>query len=206
MKTEIKSFGPIVCGINSDSLHSYKEGIISQNSNVSRVNHYVVVYGWGASEGVNYWSVKNSWGPAWGEKGYFRVERGKNLLGIEGRCYWANFIDTWTDDIRNKTVPNELFLTPKISYSIPKYLIPSRNYQTPSSCESSGAFSIIQMIGDRQSILSQGKSVVLLSAQALLNCGVGKCSKEATPSDILIFIEKYGLPEEGCQTYQAQTP
>lgn len=56
-------------------------------------------------------------------------------------------------------------------------LLPSRNYRSPNSCEASTAFSIIQMIADRQSILTAGKQKTILSAQALLNCGVGKCSK-----------------------------
>ena len=47
----------------------------------------------------------NSWGPAWGEKGHFRIERGNNILGIEDRCYWMGPQDTWTNDLRNKTVP-----------------------------------------------------------------------------------------------------
>lgn len=33
--------------------------------------------------------VRNSWGTAFGELGFFRVELGKNLLGIEGPVAWA---------------------------------------------------------------------------------------------------------------------
>lgn len=65
----------------------------------------MLVYGWGEANGVKFWKVKNSWGPAWGEMGHFRVQRGKNLLEIERRCFWASPFDTWTSDVRNNTVP-----------------------------------------------------------------------------------------------------
>lgn len=53
---------------------------------------------------------------------------------------------------------------------------------------------------------SNGTSVRSFSVQALLNCGVGSCEKGGNPHDVLTFINKYGVSEEGCQQYQSEPP
>ncbi len=46
-------------------------------------NHAVVIVGWGNENGMDYWIGRNSWGPTWGQKGYFLIQRGVNKCGIE---------------------------------------------------------------------------------------------------------------------------
>ena len=48
------------------------------------VNHAVLAVGYGTDKktGLDYWLVKNSWGNAWGESGYFRIKRGVNMCGV----------------------------------------------------------------------------------------------------------------------------
>ncbi|GAB5361530.1 hypothetical protein AAMO2058_000720900 [Amorphochlora amoebiformis] len=80
MMREIKSNGPIAVGIGGspDLLH-YKSGIFSPTGvkhplfDFEPVEHAVVIVGWGTEKGNAYWIVKNSYGPWWGEKGYFRI-------------------------------------------------------------------------------------------------------------------------------------
>lgn len=59
---------------------NYVSGIMDPSTacdDPSLVNHAVLLTGYGteAATGKKYWIVKNSWGPTWGEKGYFRVSR-----------------------------------------------------------------------------------------------------------------------------------
>lgn len=50
--------------------------------------HSVEVIGYGVSNGVKYWSIKNSYGEQWGNDGYFWMQRGDNSCGIESTiCY-----------------------------------------------------------------------------------------------------------------------
>ena len=55
----------------------------------SNVNHGVAVVGYGESERVKFWLVKNSWGTGWGEDGYVRLQR--NVDAKEGMCGIAKF-------------------------------------------------------------------------------------------------------------------
>ncbi|DAA17595.1 pro-cathepsin H [Bos indicus x Bos taurus] len=63
----------------------YRKGIYSSTSchkTPDKVNHAVLAVGYGEEKGIPYWIVKNSWGPNWGMKGYFLIERGKNMCGL----------------------------------------------------------------------------------------------------------------------------
>lgn len=45
--------------------------------------HAIIILGWGEEKGEKYWIIRNSWGPTWGDKGYFKMVRGENNCGIE---------------------------------------------------------------------------------------------------------------------------
>merc|ERR1711971_1077319 len=46
------------------------------------INHAVAVVGYGSENGQDFWLIKNSWGPAWGEAGLIRMKRGSGHCGV----------------------------------------------------------------------------------------------------------------------------
>nr|WQM87226.1 papain-like cysteine peptidase [Marseillevirus cajuinensis] len=88
LMADIYMRGPVSCGyvVYKDFMFpkqfpdSWKEGVYKhiQNSDTQEIlgGHAVVLVGWGTSpKGVPYWIVKNSWGPEWGDSGYFLMAR-----------------------------------------------------------------------------------------------------------------------------------
>lgn len=48
-----------------------------------KVDHSVLLYGWGEEKGEKYWELQNTWGDNWGEHGHFRMRRGVDDSAIE---------------------------------------------------------------------------------------------------------------------------
>ena len=96
MRLELVKNGPVAVGfeVYSDFQH-YTGGIYHHTELEDRfnpweiTNHVVLVIGYGEENGVKYWIVKNSWGPDWGEQGYFRIMRGNDECGMESMAMAA---------------------------------------------------------------------------------------------------------------------
>jgi len=97
MKREIKDHGPIVVAYEvSPEFQHYRSGVFEASqvapatvNEWEETNHAVLVTGWGMEGNTPYWNVRNSWGANWGEKGYFRILRGKDSLAIESMAVAA---------------------------------------------------------------------------------------------------------------------
>jgi cathepsin F len=86
MQQVLVTYGPLSVGVNADPLMWYSGGIINPDSpddcDPQGIDHAVTVTGYGHDDDVNWWEVRNSWGPSWGMEGYFHLVRGKNACGI----------------------------------------------------------------------------------------------------------------------------
>merc|ERR1719399_2695663 len=74
---------PVSIAIEADQsgFQFYKSGVFSGTCG-DKLDHGVLLVGYGTDSGKDYWKVKNSWGATWGERGYIRMVRGKNMCGI----------------------------------------------------------------------------------------------------------------------------
>ena len=105
IQAEILVRGPVAAEINGRPLHNYGGGIFTNETADRTTTHIVSIVGWGVArekdlkennhKGLSsgrtkkFWIVRNSWGQYWGEMGFFRIEMGKNILGIESKIIWA---------------------------------------------------------------------------------------------------------------------
>eukprot|EP01068_Selenidium_serpulae_P002833 Selendium_serpulae@DN2702_c0_g1_i2.p1 len=112
MKEEVHQHGPVAVALEAPGeLFSYSQGVFDTPNDFHHrycaenngglngweyTNHAVVVVGWGeeapekGGESIPYWIVRNSWGSTWGEKGYFKIRRGKNIGGIESQAVYLD--------------------------------------------------------------------------------------------------------------------
>ena len=95
IKQYLYEIGPLAIGVNAYPLNWYARGVIdwgTENCSHDDINHAVVLVGYGHDdeEGLDFWRIRNSWGANWGEKGYFRVSRGKGTCGVNQHLSFAS--------------------------------------------------------------------------------------------------------------------
>jgi len=84
IKRTLATIGPVSASIDAGhrSLQLYTGGIYEEPQCTENLSHAVLIVGYGSENGKDFWIIKNSWGERWGEDGYFRLLRGKNMCGI----------------------------------------------------------------------------------------------------------------------------
>jgi len=84
IRTEIQKNGSVTAAFHVyEDFMSYKYGVYHHVSGKYLGDHAVRIIGWGIENGIAYWLVANSWNEDWGDKGFFKIKRGSNEVGIE---------------------------------------------------------------------------------------------------------------------------
>ena len=74
---EAVAMNPVSIAIEADTrtFQMYKSGVITSDACGTKLDHGVLIVGYGEENGTPYWLVKNSWSSSWGENGYVKIER-----------------------------------------------------------------------------------------------------------------------------------
>lgn len=94
IKLEIFKNGPVQTGfmVFEDFMH-YKSGVYEFTHGKKLGGHAVKIIGWGNEDGKDYWIAQNSWGPEWGEAGFFRIKQGECMFDENAYAGQANVSD-----------------------------------------------------------------------------------------------------------------
>jgi cathepsin L len=85
----VAKLGPVTVSVACLPWHLYQSGVFYAPltpGEATDLDHLVVLEGYGTDEesGEDYWLVRNSWGPLWGEKGYIRLKQvGSDECGVD---------------------------------------------------------------------------------------------------------------------------
>lgn len=82
--------GPVAVAINAAFMQTYIGGVSCPYICFRNLDHGVLLVGYGSAgfapirfKEKPYWIIKNSWGENWGENGYYKICRGRNVCGVD---------------------------------------------------------------------------------------------------------------------------
>jgi C1A family cysteine protease len=78
---------PVSIAIQADEreFQLYKSGVFTGTCG-TKLDHGVLLVGYGFFDGLDYWKVKNSWSTSWGDDGYILLAKGSQYNNGDGQC------------------------------------------------------------------------------------------------------------------------
>jgi cathepsin L len=73
----VATVGPLTVTVDAGAWHDYESGVFTGGNHTNPdLDHLVQLIGYGTDEqGGDYWTIRNSWTPKWGENGFIRLAR-----------------------------------------------------------------------------------------------------------------------------------
>jgi len=72
----VATVGPLAITVDAGGWHDYESGVFDGGNHTNPdLDHLVQMIGYGTEQGKDYWLVRNSWTPEWGDGGYIKVAR-----------------------------------------------------------------------------------------------------------------------------------
>ncbi|XP_028765663.1 probable cysteine protease RD19B [Neltuma alba] len=100
--------GPLAVAINAVYMQTYVGGVSCPYICSKRLDHGVLLVGFGSAGYARsrlkekpYWIIKNSWGEDWGENGYYKICRGRNICGVDSMVSTVASMHTNSDQVSN---------------------------------------------------------------------------------------------------------
>lgn len=189
---------PVSVAIEADqrAFQFYHSGVFNATCG-TRLDHGVLVVGYGEEDGQKYWKVKNSWGASWGDKGYIRLAREAN--GPAGQCGvamvpsypFATLISKSSAEVSNVKAPTESFPTES-------FVTESETARRPISLADLYSSAKISQCGDVSSSIVQFDSLDITPSapqrgQPISFFGKGAITKEFTSSNFKLQVKLGGL-------------
>jgi len=77
----VANIGPISISVDASTWSEYESGIFNGcNQTTPDINHAVQLVGYGYEHNDEYWLVRNSWAPSWGEDGYIKLYKSSKVV------------------------------------------------------------------------------------------------------------------------------
>jgi hypothetical protein len=126
--------GPLSVAVYaSPAFQYYSSGVFEDSACKDTINHAVNLIGYGTLNGKDYYKLRNSWGPNWGQGGYMLIKRdtkgNSNLCNITTHAYYPNVLlnPTTTSTTSNKITTTRSKI---VSTTTTKRLIVTRAFTT----------------------------------------------------------------------------
>ena len=80
-----------IFNIYFELFYRFSGGVLTTGVQQWKAVHAMTIVGWGTQNNIPYWIIKNSWGPGWGEGGFLKLARNRDMRNVNEYLYYPLF-------------------------------------------------------------------------------------------------------------------